>query len=51
MKTFLIVLTLLTCGVIMLVKWAFDSEAKKSISKQDSLRDPMDDYYNDLKKF
>lgn len=50
MWTLLIILTLVTAGVIMLVKWAWDSEAKKSISKQDSVRDPIDDYYNDLKK-
>jgi hypothetical protein len=49
MKTALIIITLLTAGVIMLVKWAWDSEAKKSVGKQDSVLDPMEDYYNDLK--
>jgi hypothetical protein len=50
MKTFLIILTLLTAGVIMLVKWAWESEANESVSKQDSLCDPIEDYYNDLNK-
>jgi hypothetical protein len=48
--TILLVIGLFVAGIIMLVKWAFDSEAKESVSKQDSLQDPIEDYYNDYKK-
>ena len=48
MQTALLIILLLVTGVIMLMKWSFDSEAKDSTPKDKGTQDYLEDYYNDL---
>lgn len=51
MQTPLLAAFFFVFGIILLMKWSFDSEAKDSTPKDKGTFDHLEDYYNDKKNF
>ena len=47
MQTPLLAAFFFVFGIILLMKWGFDSEAKDSTPKDEGTFDHLEDYYND----
>lgn len=47
MQTPLLAAFFFVFGIILLMKWSFDSEAKDSTPKDKGTQDYLEDYYND----